>query len=371
MYVPATSRRLVTAHVVPALLAACAGSGDVGRGGTRGDTTPASTSAVAAASAPATTTSLSVEAPRELFGTCDASAAVALGTGPIVVASDEDDTLRVYDLERADSLPTQKVSLDALLDPVSKDGEADLEGAARVADTIYWIGSQGNNKSAKGRPRRRVVVATVVRFTGGRFELVPAGRAYASLRDDLLASPLLSEYGLANAAKLAPEPAGLNVEGFASARSGDRLLVGFRSPRPEEKALVVGVRIGDALRTPSARMTVTDATTLELGGYGIRDLAPISDAAFLIAAGPAGDDGTTRMYQWIPAAEEGTLRQVAMTGFDTTMTIEAIAVPAGRSNRVLLAADDGGRRLGAQSCKDAPPARRRFRAAWATLAAGS
>jgi hypothetical protein len=263
-------------------------------------------------------------------------------------------------------MPVQKVALDKLLDPVSTDGEADLEGAAQVGDTIFWIGSQGNNKKAKPRPRRRVLLATVVRTEGSTHSLEPVGRAYGLLRDDLLAAASLGSYGLAEAATQAPEPTGLNIEGFAPAGTGEFYL-GFRSPRPGDKALVVRFRAGDVLSNTSARASIVGATTLDLGGYGVRSMEPLGNGTILLAAGPSGDDGTTRLYEWTPAGSAAP-QPVTLEGFDSSMTIEGLAA-APDGQHVLLIADDGGRPVDASgACKDGPKARLRFRVARATPA---
>ena len=43
-----------------------------------------------------------------------------------------------------------------------KEPEADLEGATRIGDDIYWITSHGQNKNGKNRPSRHRLFATAV-----------------------------------------------------------------------------------------------------------------------------------------------------------------------------------------------------------------
>ena len=70
--------------------------------------------------------------------TCDASAAVALDADRFVVASDEDNVLRIYSLSRPGP-PVSAISLSAFLQRTKKSPEADLEGAARVGNRVFWI----------------------------------------------------------------------------------------------------------------------------------------------------------------------------------------------------------------------------------------
>jgi hypothetical protein len=81
-------------------------------------------------------------------GMSGASAAIFLDAGRVVVASDEDNRLRVYD--PAASQPAIQVwDASPWLHLSGRHAECDLEGAARVGNRIYWIGSHGRNKEGK------------------------------------------------------------------------------------------------------------------------------------------------------------------------------------------------------------------------------
>src|SRR5262245_37303240 len=82
---------------------------------------------------------------------CDASAAVPVGPTLFVVANDEDNQLRVYRRDRP-SGPIFSSDLTAFLKPDPKHPEADIEGATRLGDLIYWITSHGTNEEHKPRP---------------------------------------------------------------------------------------------------------------------------------------------------------------------------------------------------------------------------
>jgi len=45
--------------------------------------------------------------------------------------------------------------------------ETDLEGAARIGDRAYWIGSHGRKKNGKDAPNRRRFFATDISMNGG------------------------------------------------------------------------------------------------------------------------------------------------------------------------------------------------------------
>ena len=148
---------------------------------------------------------------------CDASAAVRIGSSTwFAAASDEDNVLRVYDRSRP-GVPTARLDVTDFLEPEEpKDLEADIEGAAMLGNRIYWIGSHGRSSKGKMRLMRRRLFATAVRETKQGVKLVPVGRPYVTLLDDLAACAALQRFDLKEAASRAPEePGGMNIEGLS------------------------------------------------------------------------------------------------------------------------------------------------------------
>jgi hypothetical protein len=80
------------------------------------------------------------------LGMCDASCAVALTGTRFLVADDEHNQLAIYDAGGGGPA-TQAIGLGKLVGANTK--EVDLEGAAELADRIYWISSHG--RTAKGQ----------------------------------------------------------------------------------------------------------------------------------------------------------------------------------------------------------------------------
>jgi hypothetical protein len=86
-------------------------------------------------------------------GTSDASAGAAVSENMFVAADDENNTLRIYQIDN----PTNavfSVDLTEFLAAASKNPEADIEGATAIGNRIYWITSHGRNKDGKMRPSR-------------------------------------------------------------------------------------------------------------------------------------------------------------------------------------------------------------------------
>lgn len=289
-------------------------------------------------------------------GCCDASAAAEVNGMVFAVASDEGNALRLY-RKGAGGSP-----LAVLGGPAGAGGhgreEADLEAAARLGDLIFWIGSHSRNADGKVRPARHVLFATRVRGEGLDARLETAGRPFRGLLAALVADPRLAAYGLGRAAERAGEAeGGLNIEALAEGKDGS-LLVGFRNPVPEGRALLVPILNPTELiegRSPRLGM----AMTVALGGLGLRDACRSGDRLFLLA-GPAEGGGRHRLFVWregVAAASE--IAGAVPKGFPA----ESLLVSGeGNSGFLDLFSDDGGEKIRGVRCEDLPdPAGRSFR----------
>jgi hypothetical protein len=288
-------------------------------------------------------------------GACDASGAVPLDERRFLAIDDEDDRVRVYDAERGGK-PVRTLTFSPPL-PQSdgKRPEADLEGIARVGDEIYFLASHARRRSGKLDLHRRLFFATGL--PDGRDTLPVIGVPYQRLLEDMIASPALARFELATAAELAPaEPGGLNFEGLAAAADGS-LLLGFRNPRPQGKALLVRlVNPRDVLHGHSARFE--DARLLELGGLGISALTPFRDAHLLLA-GPVSEKASFRLYRLPAGAVPSPIAGVDLVG----LFAEGFYAPPGL-DRVMVLSDDGTVLRAGKPCKKAEPAQKAFRGKW-------
>ena len=277
-------------------------------------------------------------------GQPDGSAAVATGPAHFIAACDEDNILRLYSIHEP-SATREILDLNPLLGfPPKKSGafrECDLEGAARIDNLVFWIGSHGRNKEGEIRENRRVLFATSLQGSGPDARLTLHGKPCRGLLDAMAAEPRLKSFKLAQAAEKGPETeGGLNIESLCA--DGDALLIGFRNP-VEHGALLVpllnpaGVAEGDA-------PNIGDPVALDLDGQGIRDMVNWSDR-FLIVAGSPGDRTIpgakpSRLFLW---SGKKAARPVQVKGDFGDLNPESILVLGeGNKSRVLLLSDDGG-----------------------------
>jgi len=290
-------------------------------------------------------------------GPCDASAAVAIGDGLFLVANDEDNVLRAY-RHGQPALPVYALDVSAFLAPDPALPEVDLEAAAPVGNRIYWIGSHSTNGKGKARPSRRRFFATDAQVVNDHVTLTPVGQPYRDLIRAFGDTPALRHLHLATAARIAPElPGGLNIEGLSATPSG-ALLIGFRNPVPEGKALLIplenpaGVIAGQAARLGAP-------IALDLAGRGVRSIEYVAARQeYLIVAGPAGDSGVFGLYRWSgnPMTAPRPVPDTEFTGLQP----EALA-PDGQG-QVWAFSDDGSRLLDdGKACKDSAPDRQSFR----------
>ena len=283
----------------------------------------------------------------EYTGMSDASAGVALSERLFAVANDEDNTLRVYGRDRGGE-PVFAFDLNPFLKPEKKEPEADLEDACQIGDRVYWVTSHGRSRKGKKRPSRQRFFATQFEVKDGNVEIGYVGQPYSRLLDDLCEEPSFARFNLKDAAKLAPKARGaLNIEGLCSTPEG-HLLLGFRNPIPEEKALVVPL-LNPAEMIEGEKAKIGEPVLLDLGGLGIRSLERIGNE-YLIVAGPYESGGTLRLFSW---AGTGAEPQPVETEPFGDLVPEAIVVyPDTGEKRIQLLSDDGswtGRTEGGES----------------------
>jgi hypothetical protein len=301
---------------------------------------------------------------------CDGSAAISLSPDTFVVAHDDDNILRGYRV--ATAAPIFSESLVAFLGAKK---EADIEGAARIGDVIYWIGSHGRDSKGNVEPTRLTLFATRVTTSGGEVRVVAEGKPYPHLLDTLI-QPLLAKQGFPKASEQAPESAGgLNIEGLAATDTG--LLIGFRNPLPGGKALVAELtNPAEVTKDPAAKAVLGRVFELDLGGRGIRSLELVSnEKGYLLVAGPT-DDGKTfdaakgmfAIYRWPSLAAAP--QRVDGISFPKGFAPESLFLASGPTSSPAtwaMLSDDGDSETDGVTCKKQPEAKRRFHRATLAL----
>ena len=292
-------------------------------------------------------------------GASDASAGVALNEDMFLVADDENNTLRVYTF-RGEAFPVASCDLNAFLRLTPDHPEADIEGAAKVGDLVYWISSHGRNKDGKPRPNRYRFFATRVTVLGDSVRVHPWGTPCKTLVHDLVMTKGMEHLGLKEAAglggkelnpeerqRLAPKREGLNIEGLCASPDGRTLYIGFRNPRPIHKArlrpgsIVVPLLNAREVLAAGEKPIFGKPMVWDLKTLGIRSMeySPVHQAYFIIA-GTHNQKRNFILYKWSGNEKEnpGPLRAIFTEQHD--FTPEAL-LPLAHSEPLWVLTDDG------------------------------
>ncbi|GGT96531.1 hypothetical protein GCM10010289_16240 [Streptomyces violascens] len=317
---------------------------------------------------------------RYFTGSSDASAAVDVGGGYVVVADDESNTLRMYD-RSASGAPVKTWDFSSQLG-VSK--EIDIEGAARVGNTIYWTGSLGNNKDGEYKADRNTVFTTTVTGSGASTQLALGG-SYKKLRDDLVAWDHANgdRYGFTATTASGQVPKqidGFNVEGLEFAPgSTSTAYIGFRAPlvppKTGGKALIVPVTNFDKVAGSGAKAVMGTPIELDLGGLSIRDIRKNAADQYLIVAGSwAADDNSDpyAVYSWDGVAGHAPVKRADLPTGDPGGWEAVVDVPdLNRTGaRAQFITDDGSADLygdGIEAKDLTHPEWKKSRATWFTV----
>ncbi len=287
----------------------------------------------------------------------DASAAEGLGHGLMVAASDEDNLLRVYRLPQGGApVASWDASQGMLLE--KKSPEMDIEGSAKIGDTVYWVTSHAPNKEGQPRPNRKRFFATRITVTNGVPVFQRVGRPVATLVNDLALDPRYAAFGLAAAARLPPKtPGSLNIEALCDTPEGG-LLIGFRSPCPQGRALLAPL-LNPAETVAGQPPRFGGPLLLDLGGNGVRAMLRTGDRYFIMSGSPLSG-GTPVLYSWDGRAAP---QAVPLPGLPADAHPEALVLAELNGAAALLALSDDGTRLveGVPAKTLADPARRTFR----------
>jgi hypothetical protein len=293
-------------------------------------------------------------------GACDASGAVPVDERHFAVADDEDNVLRIYDAMQGGPA-VRKTNLSKQI-ALKKKGEADIEAATSIDGRAFWLTSHGRNAKGDEDPNRSLVITTDLPNLDEKVDV--EGEVYRELLVDLEREPTLKRYDLEHASELAPkEPGGLNIEGLTATPDG-KLLVGFRSPVPGGKALLVPIENPDALYT-GGKAAFGAPIELALDGLGVRSLSWWR-GAYLIAAGPTAEGGPARLYRWRgPGSEPQLAAESAFSGANP----EAFFTAEG-NDEILVLSDDGAREIRGKACKKLKGKKHKsFRGLWLKLPA--
>ena len=280
-------------------------------------------------------------------GTCDASAASALSVDLFVVANDEDNLLRFYRMSRPGK-PVQTFDLAPVLSLKGK-SEMDLEAAARLGENVFFISSHGRNAEGKPAPGRHRFFALQFTENAGEPSVQVVGRPYLNLASDLAADPRYARFHLADG--------GFNIEALTDTPDG-ALLIGFRSPVPEGRALL------SPLLNPNEVVAgqppkFGDPVLIDLRGMGLRGISSTDKDYYMLAG---ADEGNAPSHLYFSAGGPSAPQLIKEVTFRKTNPEGICVLSVGEKTDFLILSDDGSRKIKGKECKSLPESQREFRA---------
>ncbi len=292
------------------------------------------------------------------LGISNPSGAVALNDNLFVVADDEDNVLRIYDRNIVEK-PLQTIALSSVFKGEIADGEdleIDLESAAEIDGTYFWIGSHSSSRTGETRPaRHRLLAVNIKPGTKAKFTASAVGDIYTTLVADLKKDSRFDGWDLGKANKSqAKAVGGLSIEGLAGTKNKG-LLIGFRNPlaggKIKNDRLVNGKALVVELLNPfevikGLKARFADPIELDLDGLGIREITQRKKNKYLIVAGPYHENTVTkdrkrektRLYKW--SRKSGKVNYLKKVDLGT-LNIEAALFYPACNDCVQLLSDDG------------------------------
>jgi hypothetical protein len=216
----------------------------------------------------------------------------------------------------------------------------DLEGLALDhAGFVYAITSHSRDDGGDEKKSRERLV---------RFRVEGNRVAEPKVVDGLKHALTAMHPELASAAKIRDVKGGggLNIEGLEISPDQQRLLIGFRSPLHEGRAIIASVENPSGIfQADEVPRVAADLDELDLGGHGIRGLSyvpPIGE--YLVISGPVSrEPGQFALWLW--NGQHGcAARRVTVPGLQGLERAEGVS-PAVIDGvvRVIIVSDDGNR----------------------------
>ena len=219
----------------------------------------------------------------------------------------------------------------------------DLEALALdPSGRVYAMTSHSRTSEGREKPSRHKLIR--FRVEGGRIQ---AAELCRTLKDALINTyPVMAAAAQVLDVK---NQGGLNIEALEMAQEESALLIGFRSPLLEGRAVIARLENLDAIFSDGeAPRLGRSLVQLDLGGHGIRGMAWCSAlAGYLVISGPvARDVSQFRLWLWTgnPAEPAQAMAVPGLEGLERAEGISTARLDG--KTFLILVSDDGDRKSG-------------------------
>lgn len=279
-----------------------------------------------------------------LTGIFEPSAIQLLPDGRFLVAEDEKaHPFSLVTIHRDGTAATTPLVADPRNIDSPLDRLADLEGlTADSAGFVYAITSHSRNSDGEAKNSREKLIR--FRIEGDR---VTAPVVVNGLKAALTAAhPVLD--AAADVLEVKTE-GGLNIEALEMTPDGQRLLVGFRSPLVDRRAILASIENPTEVFAAGSDIRISPRLEiLDLGGHGIRGMSYIPAlAGYLVISGPVGKEMSEfRLWFWsgLPGDSPRRVTVPGIAGFEHAEGVSPAIVDG--QQHIVIVSDDGDRKEG-------------------------
>lgn len=304
-------------------------------------------------------------------GMADASAAEPLKNGRFIIAGDEFNSFQVYDANKSDSC-IQEFDFNSFINIKSPKHEADIEASAELDGITYWISSHGRNGKGELKWHRHQFFATRIKDDGTSVSVEQIGDSYTGILIELLRYDWFQEL---TKERLDPAPnenlaakseGAVNIEGLASTKDG--LLIGFRNPIVEGKALLVPLKNPEVVVRRGSHPQFGEPIYLDLGGRGIRSIDYWQARnLYIISSGSYDKVKDFDFYTWTGNASDKP--RLIDIGERNIVNPEAVVLWPEKNHEFLVVSDDGAEACPGENSpnKDLARDQQEFRTMWVKM----
>ena len=228
----------------------------------------------------------------KFYNIFEPSGATTLEDGRVLIVEDEkgDNNLKLLSINENGTITEDgKLHLTKELKKVFKHDVEDIEAITSNQNNIYAITSHSLNRNSQTKESREKMI--MMTYNGTNIEKY---YLYSHLKNDLYYSfPNLFSHSVLKANDI-------NIEGLVYDEKDDSLLVGFRSPLKDGKAIIIGIKNFKSMFLKQEKTLFTQATLLNLNGMGIRDISYDSQKKgyWIIAGSSQQRNGTFQLWFW-------------------------------------------------------------------------
>jgi len=271
-------------------------------------------------------------------GLFEPSGVAQLQDGRILVIEDEPSqpfSLLTYQ-QSSNTLTLSVLQSASLIDKFSNPID-DLEGIALGPnEQIYAITSHSRKMNGKRSRKREQLI---------RFEVAGNKQFNVQLRTDLRKKLTAQFPVLATAAKKGNSAYGLNIEGLSFDKNNDKLLIAFRSPLVDGKAILVEMLNPETALSTNKKIRFADELVLlDLDRGGIRDIVYDPNVeGYLLISQREGTKKEKPFKLWFWSGNSQLKPQrIHVRGIKNLRRVEGIAsVSLNGVEKLLLLSDDG------------------------------